>query len=244
MKTEKTLNAALLLTLLSLLTACAAQTNSSDSFASRAAPTTTTSASTQPLAYCNQKSHEGLSVNLMVYVDSANNIRNDYMKVKITQIPSDFATGSYLEFFRWQANSNGQTYLDPTPTQARFETLSGQILTNFSPVIYWGQISQIAKNSGYSDPNQFLQYVRLVVDIRDPQAQYDVLKVAFYNSSNVATIDMDLLLPAFAASPSDYQNDRGTVRPAALQNLHPFAAKTSEGWTGAQFQSMANGYCF
>lgn len=244
MKSETTLKTALFLTLLALLSACGAAKDSSESFASRSISATTTTTSTVPLAYCNQKSQGGLSANLMVYTDSANNVRNDYMKVKITQIPADFASGSYLEFFRWQVSSNGQTYLDPTPTQARFETLSGQILTNFSPVIYWGQISQIAKNSGLSDPNQFLQQVRLVVDIRDPQAQYDVLKIAFYNSSNTATIDMDILLPAFAANPSEYQNDHGATRPTALQNLHPFAAKISEGWTSSQFQSMTNGYCF
>ena len=245
MQNQNTLKTILILTMLAMMTACGQVKNDDSSdFASRTDATLPPTATAVPNIHCNQRSLKGLTAKLKVYTDAAGIIRNDYMNVMLTQIPADFASGSYVEFFRWQATSATQKYLDPTPTQARFETLDGRILTNFSPVIYWGQVSQIATNAGMSDPNVFLKNVRLVVDIRDPQAQYDVLKVAFYNSSNVATIDMDVLMPSFAASPTDYAKDASATRSPSLTALHPFAAYSASGYATAQFQSMAASYCF
>lgn len=242
MNTQTTLKAALLLTVLAMLTACGTQKATQDStdYASRTTITTTSSSA----LYCNQKTQNGLTAKVMVYTDAANQVRNDFMKVKFTQMPASFADGDYIQFFRWQANTSGQVYLDPTPTQARFETLDGQVLTSFSPVIYWGQVSSMAAKWGLSDVNEFLKYVRLVVDVRDPQASFDVLKIAMYNTNNVNTINMDVLMPAFAANPSDYATEGGVARANQLQALHPFASMINQGWTTAQFQSMATSYCF
>jgi hypothetical protein len=246
MNRQNTLKTVLVLTILVMMTACGqAKDDSSGDLASRATTATpTATATTKTYAYCNQRTKSGLAANLMVYADSTGAVRNDYMKVKFTAVPADFASGSYIEFFRWQANTSGTTYLDPTPTQARIETASGQILIPFSPVIYWGQLSQLAANAGISDPSTFMQQIRLVVDTRDPQGQYDVLKIAYYNSSNAAIINMDMLMPLFSASPKDYQNDGGGVRASILQGLHPFAAKINDGTTAAQFQTLANAFCF
>jgi len=244
MNTQTTLKTVLILTVLALLTACGtSKSDSSSDLASRTTTaTTTTTAAAQYLAYCNQKTQSGLSSDLEVYTDTSGNIRFDYLKMKITQIPADFSNGSYLEFFRWQADSSGNVYLDPTPVQARVETLDGTILTSFSAVTYWSEVAQIAANSGISDANTFFNNVRLVIDIRDPNAQFDALKVAYYNSSNVATINMDMLIPIFAANPSDYANDRGSTRATILQNLHPFAGMSN--YTSAQYQTMSNNFCF
>jgi hypothetical protein len=243
MKYQNALKTTLILTVLALMTACGQGKDASTDFSSRVTTTSTTTA-TSTNASCNQKTQDGLTAKLMVYADSTGTVRNDYMKLKITEISSDFASGSFLEFFRWQANPNSALYLDPTPVQARFETLSGQILTQFSPVIYWGQVSQMALNSGMITPNQFLQNVRLVIDIRDPGAQYDALKIAMYNSANAVTVNMDMLMPAFAANPADYAVDNGTVRSPTLQALHPFAGQTASTTSTAQFLSTLNGYCF
>jgi len=242
--TQTTLKVALLLTVLTMFTACGMQTatQSNNDFASRTVVDSTAAAAAKNIAYCNQKAQGGLTAKLMVYVDATNKIRNDYMKVKIMQIPASFASGDYIEFFRWQATAAGQIYLDPVPTQARFETLDGRIITNFSPVIYWSQVSAIAAQNGMSDVNTFFQNVRLVVDIRDPQASYDVLKIAMYNSSNTNTINMDMLLPSFFASPTDYALDGGQPRANALQALHPFVGITN--WSAAQYLTTANTYCF
>ncbi len=243
MKAQITLKATLLLITSAMLTACGAQkTDTSSSFASRSPVTTT--ASNSALLYCNQKSQDGITAKVMVYTDSANQIRNDYMKVKFTQMPVSFGTGDYIQFFRWQANTSNQVYMDPTPIQARFETLDGTVLTNFSSVIYWGQVSNIAASSGITDVNTFFQNVRLVVDTRDPQANFDVLKIAMYNSSNTNTVNMDILMPAFSASPIDYATEGGAARASTLQALHPFAGMIGQTWTAAQYQSMGSSYCF
>lgn len=242
--TQTTLKAVLLLIILAMLTACGEQKASEDTtdYASRT-PITTPNASATVLS-CNQKTQNGLTAKVMTYTDSANQVRNDYMNVKFTQMPASFETDDYIQFFRWQANTSGQVYLDPVPTQARFETLTGQVLTNFSSVIYWGQVSAIATQSGMSDANTFFQNVRLVVDVRDPQANFDVLKIAMYNSSGTNIINMDMLMPAFYASPTDYALDGGVARASQLQALHPFANMISQGWTAAQYQSMATSFCF
>lgn len=245
MKTQTTLKAALLLTVLAMLTACGAQRaddNSTD-LSSRAVISGSTSTNSTVL-YCNQKSQDGITAKLMVYTDAANQIRNDYMKLKITQIPSSFTSGDYIQLFRWQANTANQVYIDQTPVQARFETLDGRVLTNFSSVIYWGQVSSIASAAGISDVNTFFQNVRLVVDIRDPQANFDALKIAMYNSNNTNTVNMDMLLPAFSASPNDYAIEGGVARSNSLQALHPFASSKGQSWTAAQYVSMATGFCF
>lgn len=242
MNTQTTLKAALILTVLAMLTACGPQKAVDATDYSSRAPETTKS--NPAVLYCNQKTMSGLTAKVMVYTDASNQIRNDYMKVKFTQMPPSFASGDYIHFFRWQANSAGQIYLDQNPVQARFETLDGQILTNFSSVIYWGQVSAIAAKWGLTDVNQFFQYVRLVVDIRDPQAAFDVLKIAMYNSGSTNTINMDMLMPAFAASPIEYANDGGAVRAGSLQALHPFANMANQTWSAAQYQSMATSFCF
>lgn len=244
MNTQTTLKMTLLLTVLALLTACGSQKHEQGLDLSSRVVTPTNTSSSAPVLYCNQKSQNGLTAKVMVYTDAASKIRNDYMQVKFTQMPASFTTGHYLQFFRWQANSSNQVYLDPTPVQARFETLDGRVLTNFSPVIYWGQVSSIASSWGLSDANSFFQNVRLVVDIRDPQANFDVLKIAMYDENNASTINMDMLMPAFSASPVDYSLDAGATRSSNLQALHPFASMISQNWTAAQFQSMGSSFCF
>lgn len=246
MTTQTTLKTALLLTVLAMLTACGAQnTDVSSDFASRTPVTSTT---VQPVGttvlYCNQRSKDGLTAKLMVYTDASNQVRNDYMKLKFTQMPASFGSGDYIQLFRWQANSSNTVYVDPTPVQARFETLDGRLITNFSSSLYWSQVSAIAAAWGISDVNTFFQNVRLVVDIRDPQANFDALKIAMYNTSNTNTINMDMLLPAFAASPSVYANDGGAVRSSYLQKLHPFAAYINQSYTPDQFLSMGSSFCF
>jgi hypothetical protein len=245
MKAQTTLKAALLLTDLAMLTACGAQKvdGSGSDLSSRTPVMTTTSSA--PVLYCNEKSQDGITAKVMVYTDSANQIRNDYMKVKFTQMPAGFSTGDYIQFFRWQANSSNQIYMDPTPVQARFESLNGTVLTNFSSVIHWDQVSSLAASSGMSDVSTFLQNVRLVVNIRDPQANFDVLKVAMYSKTDNANIvNMDILMPTFSASPADYATDSGSTRSASLQALHPFAGMINQAWTSAEYQAMGNSYCF
>jgi len=245
MNQQTTLKAVLLMTVLAMLTACGSQKSDEYDFSSRTPVTSTT---VQPVGttvlYCNQKSQDGMTAKLMVYTDASNQVRNDYMKLKFTQIPSSFASGDHIQFFRWQTSSTYQTYIDPTPVQARFETLDGRLITSFSPVIYWGQVSALATSWGINDVNTFFQNVRLVIDVRDPQAEYDVLKIAMYNTSGQNTVNMDMLMPAFAASPNDYAKDSGGVRADNLQNLHPFASYKGSSWTPEQFLNMGSGFCF
>jgi hypothetical protein len=193
------------------------------------------------LARCNQKSQGPLTANLAVYKDASGNVRDDYMNLKFTQIPGDFAGGSYFEFFRWRDKA-GQPDLDSTPVQARIETLDGKVLTDFSNVIYWNQVYAIAAQSGTTDPATFFKYVRLVLNIRDVNAEYDVLKIAYYSPTSQLQINMDMLLPSFYVTPAEYANDKGSVRAGFLQALHPFA--NTLAMSSDQLKATSETYCF
>jgi hypothetical protein len=245
MKYQNILKTAFLLTILAVATSCSR---------SATEPLANLSSSTNPsdpgtasqvglLADCNQKSQGGVTANLMTYTDpTTKKIRDDYMKLKFIQVPLSFSQGSYFEFFRGKADAAGQPFLDSVPTKARFETLDGRALTEFSAVIYWGQVASVAASMALSDPNAFFKNVRLVIDIRDVNMEYDTLKIALYSSSNQLLNDMDMLLPPFYVNPAEYAKDGTAPRAPFLMALHPYAYTTEA--SSEQLLAAAKAYCF
>lgn len=242
------LKTALLLTVLALATACSqSKVDTGTDMSSRISPGTTTNTGTASatglIARCNQKSQGGITANLKVYTDpTTKEFRADYMMVKLIQVPANFASsGGYFEFFRWKDEA-GKPSLDTTPTQARFETLDGQKLTDFAPTVSWAQVAQLATNSSISDAATFFRNVRLVVDIRDVNMEFDVLKVAYYSSTNQILNDLDILMPSFYVMPAEYANDHGLPRAPFLQALHPFVSTATS--SAEQMKALSESYCF
>ncbi len=232
-----------------LLTACGAsnqQVAGSTDSASRESTETLGDAQTKYLAYCNQGSAAEINGKMKAFVDSSNYVRMEYVYLRLMTLPATFKAGnSYISLWKWMANPSGYTNLDPSPLSfALMNPSTGQYLTSWKTVLKWSDVSTIASGMGHTDPQTFFNSVNILVDLKDPNGQYDVLKVASYDSStDKAVHTMDALLPLFAANPRDYANDNGSVRAGVLQNLHPFKA-TAGQFTTQQYQAMANNFCF
>lgn len=247
MNQQNVLKASLLLVLVLGLTACGAskQENSVD-LASRATDTNTAD-KTRAWAQCNSGSsiYGTMQVNLAAYYEGGN-VRNDLMYARIANLPTDFESGNqYIQMYRWQANTSGSTFTDPTPLSFKIVNPStGAVILQNKTSVKWLDVKTAAESLGYGDALSFFKNVWIVVDLRDPSASFDVLMTALYKSDNSSRDYANVLLPIFAADPAAYATDLdGTARNPALQALHPFKDKLNQGWTKTDFQTWANNFC-
>lgn len=232
------------------LTACGSnknQANSSD-FSSRSPVSTTTTSSTKPLAYCNHGAGTEINMKLKNYTDSSNTARMDFVYVRMTSLPANFKDSTtYISMWKWLSNSSGYTYLDSTSLQfILLDSSNGQALTGWKNTLRWSDIVTTASGMGITDVQTFFDRVNILVDLKDTKGEYDVLKITNYDlSTNKAISQTDALLPLFYANPADYAYEAdGSARSQVLQRLHPFSSNMNQGYTTAQFQSMANDFCF
>lgn len=248
MKTS-TLNKTLLLaTTMSLLTACGAKRTevSSTDFSSRAPVTDVNQAANKALALCNGAESTQLGVRNTVYMQN-NQIRPDFLRARITKISDTFKDGtSYIQIFRWKANTHGQTYLDSNPLSFKVTyTSNNQDLTGYVNNLKYSQVSTLIEATKAASLQDFMNMVNLTIDLKDPQAEFDAIKVVLYNSSNQAIDQVDMLISAFAAHPNDYATESdGSPRSAILKNLHPFKDLANQGWSAKHFQTVSNSFCF
>lgn len=200
---------------------------------------------TKAWVQCNTGNSRGgtFGVRLAAVVENGN-LRNDLMYVRIGSVPSGFAaSSSYFQLFRWQANTAGSTYLDPTPLNFEIWYNNSLVLAARSS-LRWSDVQAVATQLGQSDPGSFLRGAILKVDLRDPTAQFDVLMTVLYSSSNTELDRSNALLPVFAANPEVYATDTdGLPRNQILMDLHPFKSSVGQGWTTADYQSRANTFC-
>lgn len=250
--TTFTLNKFLMATVLvagaALMTGCGSSgAQSSTDFASRGVISDVSDSDKKALAVCNQTIGTNLSARQMAYTEGSN-YRMDLVWVKLTALPTDFSSGaSYISMWKWLANSNGSTYLDSSAVPvALYDTQTKKFITNWGTSIKWTDISSMALSMGYSSPTSFFGRVIILANLKDSNGEYDALKISVYNSStNKAVNEINGLLPLFSANPNAYAvESSGAARATVLQKLHPFFTYKSAGYTTAQFQSMAQNYCF
>lgn len=251
MKNSKQLtNSILVLTVAALLSACAPRGSDSSSMdQSSRLPEPNGTSSTKALAYCNQAAGTDITAKLRAYVDPSSGIvRMDYMVLRLTALPASFSSGSsYISMWKWLSNASGNTYLDSTPLNFMIlNPKTGLALTNWKTTVRWADVSTAASSLGYSDAQSFFNAMKIVVDLKDTQGEYDVLRISSYDvSTNQSLSQVDALMPLFYANPADYAFEpNGSARSSALQALHPFKSQASSGYTSAQFATMSNGYCF
>lgn len=201
---------------------------------------------TKPLANCNSVTMAQLKFNTMIYRDSAGTTHYDLLQGKIQNMVETFRNGTeYVRFFRWKVDSDGTYYQDPIPLQVRVHAEdTGQAITNYQDFIRWDMVSAYAASRGLSgSAANFFTRVRILMDVRDPYADYDAITIAYYDGSNTLLAQANMLIPTFYANPSDYATDpAGYARSTLLTALHPFAAQT--GLTAANYQTMANNFCY
>jgi hypothetical protein len=208
------------------------------------------STSQKPLAVCNRGSNGQLSVDLRQFEDGFGAARNDYVRAKVRSVPSELTNSSYyLAFYRWKANSQGQAYMDNDALNVRVESLSSQFfapVSGYSENLTWEAMQGIAEkaNNSVTTPSEFFTKFSLTVDIRDPLAEYDAIKVVLYNGSEVVS-ELDMLLPTFYADPHDYRLEpSGSARAQSLQSIHPFASMVGQSWSANHYTTEANKFCF
>ncbi len=181
--------------------------------------------STKPLAYCNSATGTDVSAKLKVFTDASNTVRMDYIYARITALPSGFAGGtSYIKMWKWLANSSGAAYLDNTALNFAIFNKNNQGLTPWMTTMKWSDVSAVAAGMGYSDPQTFFNNVNVLVQLNDTQGEYDALKITNYNASTNAVISsLDMLMPIFYASPTDYAVEpTGAGRATKFTTLAPF----------------------
>lgn len=250
MKNSTLLKSVLILSVAVMMTACGSnQAASGTNDLSSRSTDSGTDASNKAVATCNQGSGSGIAAKLKAFTTSAGTVDMSYVWVRMTTLPSGFSSNtSSLSFYKWLGNSSGSTYLDQSKLNfVIHDPVTGQyILPTWTTSLKWSDISATAQSIGITDAQTFFNRVNILVYLNDAQGAYDVLKIASYNTSSTAVASqLDVLLPPFSANPAAYATEAdGTARNTALQSLHPFKSLNTQGWTTAQFQSMAQSYCF
>lgn len=241
---------ALLLSLMMLgLAACGASKNApsgSTDLASRAPIDVVAQNPNTAWAYCNEGVSKalGFKATMMAYIDN-NQIRNDLMYLKLASLPAGFGNGDlYLQMFRWQANTSGAAYMDPTPLKFRLMRQAGgaEILAH-RDYLRWSEISTAASqmNVGVED---FFKHTFIIVDTKDPLGQFDAFRVVAYRKSdNKSAGEVDVLMPVFHADPVAYDTENGAPRSTLLTALHPFKDKRNQGWGANDYQTWADAMC-
>lgn len=227
------------------LTACGAKQSSETEFASRATTTEISGSTKNLLAYCNKGSGTTFTAQTKAWIENNQVTRVDFIKGRLT-LPETFLTnGNYIQMFRWKANSSGQTYLDSNPVQFRVMNNSNYALTPYISAMSWNTVSSAAGSIKATTAASFFSQTQLAIDLKDPYAEFDVLKVVVYNSSNQPVDQVDLLIPVFSANPANYAvESTGAARPTILRNLHPLKGMTGQNWSAEHYQTITNGYCF
>ena len=218
-----------------LLSACAKSSDSS----STATAGTSTSLSTTVNASCNAflSSDANFGGRIETYYLN-NNFVEDQLRVRITNLTSSFDANNYtLQFYRWQSDINGNATLDSTPLT--FTIYNGtQVLSSAMTSISGSQVSNLRSNTGIgSSSADFFAKTTIVVGGVDNTWQ--VLKPVIYAGTS-AVASADALMPLFSANPNTYIASHA----ALLNNLHPFYAQRTNGYTDAQYVSLSNQNCF
>lgn len=240
-----------LLGLALLLTACGASKSvNSDSNNSSRLDTGTVNTNqnnvNRPLAKCNQGSNDQVGVATSIYT-SGEVIANNRINLKVIKIPTYFSQSqNYIEFHKWMMNSSGSQIWGSSRMYFHIFSIStGALLSENKQVLYWADLQNEAQQVGASTPEQFFKKVRLVIELEDYDAEYDVLSTKYFKQSdNTQLSDLATLIPVFDANPELYATEKdGSARHQKLKDLHPFKSYINQGWTNSTFQTKANEFC-
>lgn len=251
MKTQNFyLKLTLLLVITAMMTACGASKGAADNSASssRLNPTDLTAPNTsaRPLAYCNQTTNSQISLATSTYQDGET-IALDKINLKILKIPAYFSQNkNYIEFHKYMVSSNGNKIWGSSRLAVNIYSIAdGKLLASNKEFLYWPDLQSAAQALGASTPDQFFRKARLVVALDDLNGDYDVVSAFYYDQGNDSVLSqLDSLIPVIDADPARYavEND-GAARHSSLQDLHPFKAYASQGWTAQVYQTKAYEFC-
>jgi hypothetical protein len=209
-----------------LLTACS-QSKSSNTISSNGINITSQSV----LANCTKSVNSNISVSLATIKDQVSQVDPLWIKLKFNVVNSSLTkSGMTIRFFRMKGALN-DAVLDSVALQSQTYNMStGQPSSNLSPVV---NPSQINSNSGF------------FIYLNDAQGQYQILKIAFYDTDGKVIENFNILIPEFLANPSEYTvNSDGSARSQYLQELHPLNGVATTGWSNDTFNQFFQQFCF
>ncbi len=219
--------------------------NSESSFdsSSRLPVTTTQQTAPKDVALCNKKDSTYLTAQVMVYYDQTTTYHPEFVRLYIPKIHADFAKSNFqLVLRKWKASEQGETFQEDAPLKVRVERIGEHSpVTGYMNAIHWDTMaSEIQKNisTNYTMSEAFSKF-SFVVDLKDPTATFDVLKISLYQDGKWIE-DWNILIPAFYAHPKAYAENQNAV----LAQLHPFYGSENTTFDGAHFAGVLNGYCF
>ncbi len=191
----------------------------------------TTTATSQALASCNSRSTADMSANLSIYKYSNGTVDPRVIKLKFNSLSSELTqSGNIIRFFKWKVYQ-GQAVMDQTPLNVTRYSLSTQQMDTQTQTSV--ATTTISTSQGF------------YVDLNDSTLSHQVLKMAVYSSAGVVLKQMDILIPEFKASATDYAyNSDGTMRSQNLINLHPLTGADVTGWTTQNYTNFYNSKCF
>ena len=226
---QRILKVALVITVLGLMSACGNTKSSNSPGTSNS--TSLDANSLKPLATCNKAKDSQFSINTAVASDQTGQISSEYIKLKFNFLASNITVaGNVLKFYKWRVNGT-QTILEPTALQvASYDLASGQMVGTLSSSLAADQVN-----------GQYGYYIQL----NDPNALFQVIKIVAYDSSGKVIGNLNSLIPAFNASPEDYKlNSDGTARADILQQLHLLYGQSVAGQSPAQIKQNFDQLCF
>lgn len=240
----------LLLITTALLSACGANKGAAGNYDSSSRLLTTDitniDTSNRPLAYCNQSTGSQVSFNTSTFKDGEI-IDPNRINLKITKIPAYFSENlNYIEFHKYMVNSIGSKMWGENRLSMNIYSIStGELLASGKSMLYWRDLSSAAQAVGAVTPEQFFKRVRILVQLVDPNADYDVISAIYYSATDNSIVSqLDSLIPAFDADPVRYAYERdGSDRHSSLQALHPFKSYLGQGWSAQTFQTKAAEFC-
>ena len=240
----------LLLITTAMLSACGASKGTADNYDSSSrlltADVTNIDTSNRPLAYCNQSTGSQISFNTSTFQDGEI-IDPNKINLKITKIPAYFSQNlNYIEFHKYMVNSAGSKMWGESRLSMNIYAIStGKLLVSGKSMLYWRDLASAAQAVGASTPDQFFKKVRLVIQLVDPNGDYDAISAIYYSSTDDSVVSqLDGLIPAFDADPARYAYERdGSTRHSTLQALHPFKSYVGQGWTAQTYQTKAAELC-
>lgn len=183
------------------------------------------------LAKCTKAVDSMLSLSISTITDQLGQVDPLWVKVRFNTISPELTkSGVTMRFYRMKGVGN-EAVLDSTSLQSQTYNMStGQPNAN---------LTQIVNAPTISTSSAFFVYVN------DAQSQYQILKVAFFDSTGKTIENINILIPEFLASPTEYKtNSDGTARSQYLQELHPLNSTTTTGWSSETFNNFFQQYCF
>jgi hypothetical protein len=197
----------------------------------------TNSTEASPIAYCNKLENTYFTAQLQVFYDQTNKYHPEFIRLHFPKIHSDFEKADvHLVLRKWKASYDGTTFQDDTPLKLRAERMSDLApVTNYRSALQWDVLKMDLQNftSSSDTMNDVFSEFSFVVDLKDFDGSYDVLKFSLYKKNGDWIEDWNMLMPAFYADPTKYEKDQNPV----LVDFHPLANATSTTFAEDYFES-------